>query len=117
MPARRYPAGWYLYTGSAMNGVRVRLERYLNPERRRHWHVDYLLDHGDAVAAWVALGRAPLECRLAAALAAELERVSRFGSSDCRCPGHLLYALRKKTVLAALRGLAEGAFLSYSPKM
>lgn len=93
-----------------MNGVQSRLERYLNPARKRHWHVDYLLDHGDAVAAWVAAGREPLECRLAAALAADLERIPRFGSSDCRCPGHLLFAPRRKTVLAALQRVITGIF-------
>ena len=108
LPERRYPAGWYLYAGSAMSGLRSRLERYLKPGRKRHWHIDHLLDRGQAVAAWVSLDREPLECRLAAALAADLERVPRFGSSDCRCPGHLLYASRKKTVLAALRALLGG---------
>lgn len=106
LPERRYPAGWYLYAGSAMNGLRSRLERYLNPDRKRHWHIDYLLDRGEAVAAWVVFGRDPLECSIAAALAADLERIPRFGASDCRGPGHLLYAPRKKAVLAALRTLA-----------
>jgi Uri superfamily endonuclease len=108
LPERRYPAGWYVYAGSAMSGLRSRLERYLRPGRKRHWHIDFLLDRGDAVAAWIAAGREPLECRFAAALASDLERVPRFGASDCRCPGHLLYAPRKKTVLAALRALAGG---------
>jgi Uri superfamily endonuclease len=110
LPARRYPAGWYLYAGSALRGLRSRLVRYLDPARKRHWHVDYLLDHGEANAAWVITGRDPWECRLAAALAARLELVPRFGASDCRCSGHLLYAARRRELLAAVRGLADSPF-------
>ncbi len=110
LPSRRYPAGWYLYTGSALGGLKPRLNRYLNPARKRHWHIDYLLEHGRAVAAWVVPGREPLECRLAAALGETLALVPRFGATDCRCPGHLRYAPRRAAVAAALRRLAEGPF-------
>jgi Uri superfamily endonuclease len=110
LPLRRYPAGWYLYAGSALGGLKPRLNRYLDPARKRHWHIDYLLDHGRAVAAWVVTGRERLECRLAAALGGSLDLVPRFGSSDCRCPGHLCYAPRRDAVLAAVRRLVPGAF-------
>jgi len=35
LPSRRYPAGWYLYTGSALGGLKPRLNRYLNPAGNR----------------------------------------------------------------------------------
>ncbi len=109
LPSRRYPAGWYVYAGSAMGGLKPRLLRYLDPGRKRHWHIDYLLEHGRAVAAWVVTGREPLECRFAAALGETLELVPRFGSSDCRCPGHLFYASRRYVVLAAVKRLLPGS--------
>ncbi len=117
LPPRRYPAGWYIYAGSALGGLRPRLDRYLAPARKRHWHIDYLLEHGDARAAWVVPGRERLECRLAAALGESLERVPRFGSTDCRCPGHLFYARRKALVLAALDRGVPGASETVTPEM
>jgi sugar fermentation stimulation protein A len=110
LPDRTYPAGWYLYAGSAMSGLKPRLNRYLAPYRKRHWHIDYLLEHGSARAAWVVTGRERLECRLAAALGETLALVPRFGASDCLCPGHLFYAPRQALVAAALRHLAGTLF-------
>ena len=35
--------GWYLYVGSARRHLEARLRRHLRPEKRRRWHIDYLL--------------------------------------------------------------------------
>ena len=44
---RTFAAGDYLYTGSARRNLEARIARHLswgeNPQRKRHWHVDYLL--------------------------------------------------------------------------
>lgn len=99
-------AGRYAYAGSAQRGLRARVARHLKPpsEKRPRWHIDRLLE-GASVEAVLAypLSR-PGECWLArrlleepgAALAAR-----GFGSSDCRCPGHLL-ALSPAADLGAL---------------
>ena len=48
-----------------------------------------------------------LECRLAAALGERLDAVSRFGSGDCRCPGHLFLANDEKAAHASVRRSLE----------
>ena len=95
----RWPAGLYLYTGSARGpgGIRARLGRHLRGRGRGPWHVDALL----AVAVPVAWGwttapapaARPWECRWAQAWAAQpgaFVPQPGFGASDCRagCPAH-----------------------------
>ena len=38
-----FPIGRYVYTGSARRGVEARVRRHLSPQKRLHWHIDYLL--------------------------------------------------------------------------
>lgn len=63
-----FPAGWYVYTGSARNGVHQRIRRHLRREKRKHWHIDYLLAVADSVEAFVMLGTSISECELHASL-------------------------------------------------
>ena len=42
-------AGVYVYTGSAVNGVRQRVLRHLRPGARVRWHIDYLRSVGTAI--------------------------------------------------------------------
>jgi Uri superfamily endonuclease len=88
----RFPSGWYGYVGSGMAGVRMRVRRHLRPHDRPHWHLDYLLPHGIPSAVVTAQTSTPLECSLAGALGLRFQVFSRFGSSDCRCPGHLFHS-------------------------
>lgn len=89
-----FPEGTYLYCGSALGGLRARVARHLREEKKPHWHVDHLLARGKAVGAFLVRSEERLECEMARSLA-EMECVSRhvrgFGSSDCRCPGHLFH--------------------------
>jgi Uri superfamily endonuclease len=92
----RFQSGWYAYTGSALGpgGLDARLARHARKEKRIHWHVDYLLEHGLLVCSWQAICPIRLECGWAAALSRSQNAqvyVCRFGASDCRCPGHLIY--------------------------
>ena len=91
-----FPRGWYAYAGSAMGpgGIPARLAHHCRSEKRTHWHIDYLLAYSTVEAYWYVEATERLECAWAAALselpAARL-LVPRFGASDCRCPGHLVY--------------------------
>jgi Uri superfamily endonuclease len=38
-----FPAGTYVYTGSAMKGLGTRLRRHCSRKKKIHWHIDYLL--------------------------------------------------------------------------
>ena len=42
-----FPMGTYTYTGSAIgtksSNLNLRVGRHLNPKKKMHWHIDYLL--------------------------------------------------------------------------
>ena len=89
-----FPAGYYLYIGSALNGLERRLERHLRREKRLHWHIDYLREHAEVIEIWYSVSAQRLECRWAAVartLPGARLPVPRFGASDCGCPAHLVY--------------------------
>jgi sugar fermentation stimulation protein A len=89
--ARTFPAGWHVYAGSARRGLRARLRHHLAADRPVHWHVDVLRHAGRVAALWAVAGDELRECALARAVASlpGATRCAAFGSSDCRCPGHL----------------------------
>ena len=95
-----FPAGYYLYVGSALGtgGLEARLARHRRHDKKLRWHIDYLLEHAQLVEVWSAVSTDKLECLWAQA-ARELPGgeilVPGFGSSDCRCPSHLIYLARK----------------------
>jgi len=88
--------GVYVYVGSALRRglLPKRVARHLATEKRLRWHVDYLLARPEAQVSAVVAAEAHTraECTLVASLLAEgFEPAARgFGSSDCRCPSHLL---------------------------
>ncbi len=87
----RFAPGTYAYVGSAMRGIEARVRRHLRKRKRLRWHIDYLLAFPAARVTAVYVRETPkrLECEVADALAAECRVVPGFGSSDCRCKGHL----------------------------
>ncbi len=89
-----FPAGYYVYTGSAMAGLDARIARHLSKNKRMHWHIDYLLECCTIMRYAIMESSTRLECELnAQTLAVPGARVvvERFGSSDCRCRSHLVY--------------------------
>lgn len=91
----RFPAGTYVYVGSAANGIEQRVRRHMSPRKRLRWHIDYLLARAEVVSTIALPGDdRRMECAVARALleCQEEDVVPRkFGSSDCRCPSHLIY--------------------------
>jgi Uri superfamily endonuclease len=102
----RFPAGDYLYLGSAFGpgGLHARLERHLKPTKRLHWHIDYLrpavqvrqIGYQTAQNG-PASGPDRLECRWSQALLrlpGACTPVPGFGAGDCRaaCPAHLVFS-------------------------
>lgn len=86
--------GYYIYVGKARRGVWQRLARHFRQGKRLRWHVDYLGQVATPVESWTQEGKESVECLWAGALAslpAARRPMPRFGSSDCRCPGHLVY--------------------------
>ncbi|MEM4725226.1 MAG: GIY-YIG nuclease family protein [Candidatus Hadarchaeum sp.] len=86
--------GYYVYVGSALNGLSGRLNHHLRSEKKFHWHIDYLLSRAEVVEIWYTVSAEKLECRWNAILS-ELPGASPsirgFGASDCRCYSHLHY--------------------------
>jgi len=112
-----FPAGFYVYCGSALGGLAARLRRHVRKAKRLHWHIDYLLASPAAriVETRTYPSERRLECVLArAVLATPGARVAApgFGSSDCRagCPAHLIYFPRRPALPArdGLKGLPDG---------
>lgn len=97
--SHRFPAGWYLYTGSARGagGLRARLVRHqrrLGPDKRAHWHLDFVREHCTWAGAWVTPSQEHLECAWAQRLIDLPDTrivVPGFGASDCHCATHLVH--------------------------
>jgi sugar fermentation stimulation protein A len=86
----RFEPGYYLYVGSAMNNLGSRLERHKRKRKKLFWHIDYLRECADVVAALPVRSSERLECELARSLAKISARSFQdFGSSDCSCASHL----------------------------
>ena len=87
---RYFPAGYYLYVGTAKRGLTKRMERHLRKRTTAHWHIDYLKGYADQCTAIPIRSSLPLEHELAEAVGRIADGcVVSFGSSDCDCPGHL----------------------------
>jgi endonuclease-3 len=89
---RDFPAGYYLYVGSAMNGLEARIRRHLCPKKKTHWHIDALTSRTKIHRVFRRSTRSrSAECRLARKLASrqDAREIPGFGCSDCRCTSHL----------------------------
>lgn len=105
---RTFAPGVYAYVGSAMGGLEARVDRHLRGPGRLRWHVDYLRAVACPLGAALVPARRRLECRLARRLGRWLPVVRGFGSSDCRCPGHLFYCSRWEEAWEAIRRALRG---------
>ena len=86
-----FPAGRYIYTGSARRNFEARIARHLRREKTLRWHIDYLLA---APGVRVAGVRRYVEDECSINLATPgIVLIDGFGASDCRagCGSHLKY--------------------------
>ncbi len=96
-----FPKGFYVYTGSAQNGLDKRIDRHLSSNKKFHWHIDYLLSYTKIVQVLRYAGVKKDECKLNHLIARSFgatQVVDKFGSSDCNCVTHLYY-FKEKTLL------------------
>ncbi|MBF0455210.1 MAG: GIY-YIG nuclease family protein [Magnetococcales bacterium] len=97
--------GCYLYVGSARKHWEKRVGRHCQKNKKKRWHIDYILGADGASVREVWISEQNRECRTNLALL-KIPGVDipapRIGSSDCRCPAHFLVTgegfspLRKK---------------------
>ena len=102
--SHRFEPGYYLYFGSALNSLEGRLRRHLLPEKKLHWHIDFLSEKATIKAIWWCEGIARQECawtQIALNFPGISTPVKGFGSSDCRnCTSHLAYLSTSDEVAA-----------------
>lgn len=86
-----FPAGRYVYTGSARRNFRARVQRHLGQAKTLRWHIDYLLN-APGVRVTTVLPANAGECDLNQAVGGGIVAPG-FGASDCRrgCGSHLKY--------------------------
>jgi Uri superfamily endonuclease len=93
-----FQPGLYVYTGSAMGGLRARLLRHLSGTKKMRWHIDYFLNDEQASVKRIFLYPAApgQECRQnqkTAAIRGARSALRKFGASDCNsgCHSHLIF--------------------------
>jgi Uri superfamily endonuclease len=86
-----FPAGRYIYTGSARRNLETRVARHLQREKTLRWHIDYLLAAPGVCIAGVRR-YVKEECMINQATPGVV-LIPGFGASDCRagCGSHLKY--------------------------
>ena len=111
--------GWYVYVGSAFGpgGVRARVAHHRKLAARPRWHVDYLRRQAALKHVWYTCDPTPREHEWARVLrqlpGAEVP-LRGFGSSDCRCPSHLVHFSRQPS-LSAFRREIRSLFPEHAP--
>jgi Uri superfamily endonuclease len=91
-----YKAGWHTYVGSALGpGGFSRAERHTRINREKNkkprWHIDFLLLSPFFQISQVLCIQSEerMECLVSHQMDGQV--ITGFGSSDCKCPGHLFY--------------------------
>ena len=90
--------GYYGYIGSALNGLRKRIERHLSRTKKLHWHIDYLLQTATVQSVIYVENDKRIECLIAQDLVKNHRYVRGFGCSDCKCKAHLFYSASMTTM-------------------
>lgn len=90
-----FKKGYYVYNGSALGGF-GRVRHHLNKNKRKRWHIDYLLDRAKIIRIITSEVNKNFEHDLSKGISNMKDAenpVARFGSSDCRegCTSHLMY--------------------------
>jgi Uri superfamily endonuclease len=88
-----FTKGLYAYVGSAQTNLEQRIKRHLRSEKRKFWHIDYLLDNAAAKIVKVFFKKADKaeECNVAKVIGEKGEPIGGFGCSDCNCKSHLFH--------------------------
>jgi Uri superfamily endonuclease len=86
-----FPAGRYVYTGSAKHHIDARIAHHLRQKKALRWHIDYLLAAPGVRVVDVIRSRRS-ECMLNRTVRGR-NAVAGFGASDCSagCGAHLKY--------------------------
>lgn len=88
-----FQEGFYAYVGSAQNNLELRVKRHLKRNKKKFWHIDYLLTEKTAAVKQVLFtdGDKKQECQIANLINQKAIAINGFGCSDCKCTAHLFY--------------------------
>ncbi len=101
-----FEPGIYIYIGSARNGLLRRIARHRRKEKKIFWHIDYFLQKAKIKEIWIRNDYFD-ECLALSEAKNSLKNscfpLKKFGSSDCRCPSHLIFLPENEADLESLR--------------
>lgn len=86
-----FEKGFYAYVGSAQTNLEKRVKRHFEKNKRKFWHIDYLLCNKAAKIEKVFYKETEKaeECKIAEEIGGKGVAVKGFGCSDCKCESHL----------------------------
>ncbi|MBS3751079.1 MAG: GIY-YIG nuclease family protein [Anaerolineales bacterium] len=113
--------GYVLYLGSAFGpgGLKARLTRHARINKKRHWHIDYLIPSQKMREVWFTEYPRKVEHLLARAISSQPDieiPLSGFGASDCACDAHLFFRRKEPDLSRILDviGRLEGEVLQWT---
>ena len=86
-----FKSGYYVYIGSALNGINQRVNHHLSKDKKNHWHIDYLLNESEILNVYYKENNQKEECNIASEFLKKFDNIPGFGCSDCNCNSHLIY--------------------------
>ena len=113
-----FPAGYYVYLGSAKGGLESRIRRHLRRAKPLRWHVDYLRRVADIEEVWWSVSDQATECgwrETASGFPKARLLIKGFGSSDCRCTSHLIHLPSQPSLEVFRRRLPDVAIFKCAP--
>ena len=86
-----FPAGHYIYTGSAKSNIEARIRRHLSQRKSLKWHIDYLLNSKEACITKVERFTES-ECAVNQKTKGSI-LIKQLGATDCKngCGSHLKF--------------------------
>lgn len=110
-----FKKGSYVYIGSAMNSLEARVKRHLRDDKKKHWHVDYLLLNENSKINEIILNISDrkIECDLAEGILRDEECIPEFGCSDCGCQSHLAYFKNERSAVEKVRKSYDAINMDY----
>ena len=100
-----FQKGWYVYIGSAMNGIEQRIKRHYSSIKKMHWHIDYFLESARIKEVFYKGSNKKEECDVVRNFIGSFKDVKGFGCSDCFCTSHLFYG-SKQQLLATINKIS-----------
>ena len=97
----KFDKGTYAYVGSAQNNLEKRILRHLSKNKKKFWHIDYLLNNTTVKILKIFYKKVEKseECKIAEKLSKSKYFVPNFGCSDCNCKSHLFRIKNMENIL------------------